>query len=515
MRRFSAALLLAPLSLIACDSSRERPAYVDQLSAPEEPFVMPAGEVGTYGGRFITAGNNAPATFNPVTYTTAYAGEIIARLFVRLMRVDPETQVDMPLLATSWELMPDGTSATFHLRRGAKFSDGHPITAEDVVFSLQMLVEPTVSAPNRDLLMMGGRPFTFAAPDPFTVVIHTPQPNGSLVTLVQTVFILPKHVLEPALKAGTFNAAYGVNTPPEALVTSGPWRLKQYLPNERTVLTRNPHWFGVDATGQRLPYLDELVFMVVPDEEATNLKFRAGEIDTISRPASADYQWYRENQEVGKFTLHDLGPELGSWFMFFNLNEAKHVGQAAVGSVKYGWFKHAAFRRAVSSAIDRDAMIRSIYYGDGVKYWSMSTPGDKLWAIPDVPHDDYNARQAQELLASLDMNDRDGDGVIEDAGHHPVTFTLMVTGPSGTRLAAANFIRDDLAQGRHQSRARAAGVQHAEHQRQHRAVRGRNHRATSCEARTSPRRTMVALKRLAAPVAHRATEARLTRTSPC
>ncbi len=407
---------------------------------------MTIGDVGSYGGRFVTVGNTAPNTFNPVTGSSAYTNEITARLFVRLMRIDPITQQEVPELATTWDLAADGMSCTFHLRRGALFSDGRPITAADVVFSLQVALEPSVNSLNRDTLMMDGQPFSVAAPDPYTVVVRAPQPNGSLVSLVQTVAIIPKHVLEPAFKAGTFNSAYGVNTPPDQLVTSGAFRLKQYLPNERTVLVRNPYWFGVDARGQRLPYLDELTFLLLPDQESTSLKFRAREVDTVARPASADYEWYNAHQKEGDFTLYDLGPELSTWYMFFNLNHMKGAEnrEPAVGQVKYEWFKHAEFRRAISSAIDRNAMIKAIYYGNGVKSWSSSTPGDVVWATPDVPRDDYDLDRARRLLASVGITDRDGDGLVEDARGHAVTFSLKVTANNATRVAAANFIRDDL-----------------------------------------------------------------------
>ena len=87
-----------------------------------------------------------------------------------------------------------------------------------------------------------------------------------------------------------------------------------------------------------------------------------------------------------------------------------------MGHVKSAWFKNAVFRRAVSSAIDRDAMIRSIYYGHGVKSWSLSTPGDKVWATPDVPHDDYDVERARRLLSTLGMTDRNGDGHVGGCG---------------------------------------------------------------------------------------------------
>ena len=86
---------------------------------------------------------------------------------------------------------------------------------------------------------------------------------------------MPKHVLEGPFKSGNFGSAYNVNTPPDQIVTSGPWRVLQYVPGEKTVLGRNPYWFGVDKANRRLPYLDELVYLIVPDQDAADLKFRS------------------------------------------------------------------------------------------------------------------------------------------------------------------------------------------------------------------------------------------------
>ena len=121
---------------------------------------------------------------------------------------------------------------------------------------------------------------------------------------------MPKHVLEPIFKAGNFASAYNVSTPPDQIVTSGPWRLKQYAPGEKTVLEPNPYWFGVDEKNNRLPYLDELVFLEVPDQDAADLKFRAGQIDGLDNVKPENYQWYADNQQQGNYTLYDLGPAL-------------------------------------------------------------------------------------------------------------------------------------------------------------------------------------------------------------
>src|SRR5262249_11296163 len=153
--------------------------------------------------------------------------------------------------------------------------------------------------------------------DPYTVVIKTSAPNAMVPQLLTSLEIMPKHVLEPAFKAGTFEAAYSVNTPPEQLVTSGPFKLQQYVPNEKTVLIRNPYWFGVDQQRQRLPYLDELVFLVVPDQDALDLKFRSGEIDGNGEQAKPEnYGWYADHQKDGNFRLYDLGAGMNTTFFW-------------------------------------------------------------------------------------------------------------------------------------------------------------------------------------------------------
>ena len=96
-----------------------------------------------------------------------------------------------------------------------------------------------------------------------------------------------------AFKSGNFASAYNVSTPPDQIVTSGPWRVVQYVPGEKTVLGRNPYWFGVDKANKRLPYLNELVFLIVPDQDAADLKFRSGELHGLDNVKPENYRWYR------------------------------------------------------------------------------------------------------------------------------------------------------------------------------------------------------------------------------
>jgi len=448
------ALTMAAVAMLvaACGGGRGNTAAVrEQKPLPAEPAVTTVPTVGTYGGRFVLGQITAPRTFNPMMANEASSSDVILRMFVGLAGFDNGTQKDAPALAKSWSVADDKMTWTFNLRKGAQFSDGKPITSADVLFSFQIAYDDKIHPSVQDLLLMNGKRFEVTAPDDYTVVIKTPSPNAMLVSLASSVYVLPKHVLEPAYKAGAFASSYTVNTPPEQLVTSGPFRLKQYVPNEKTVLEPNPYWFGVDQASNRLPYLDELVYLIVPDQDAADLKFRAGEIDGIDQVKPENYRWYEDNQTRGNFTLHDIGPELSTHFFWFNLarvrkpTEGKKLGDPYASPTKYAWFSNPVFRRAVSMAIDRDSMIPSIFYGQAVKNWSTTTPGNKLWYTPDVVRSDYNLAESKRLLASLGWKDTNGDGVLEDTKGNPISFTLKTNSNNTLRIAMSNFVRDDLA----------------------------------------------------------------------
>jgi peptide/nickel transport system substrate-binding protein len=271
------------------------------------------------------------------------------------------------------------------------------------------------------------------------------------VPAVAALRIVPRHVLEPAWRAGRIASSYGLGTAPESLVTSGPWKLERFAPGERTVLARNPRWFGVDARGRRLPYLDELVFLIVPDQNTAALKFTAGDLDALDNVKPEDYKTYEDGAKAGGYTLYDVGPALASNFLWFNLNRVrepvngKKRDAPCVDPRKYRWFSNPVFRRAVSMAVDRDAIIRGPFFGDAVKNWSTATPGNHVWYTPEVAGADYDPEQAKRLLASLGWKDRNGDGFLEDEQGNTIRFTLKTNSDNNVRKAIANLIKDDLA----------------------------------------------------------------------
>jgi peptide/nickel transport system substrate-binding protein len=453
-------LLVAVAATGGCRrSTTDAVAYKDEVPPPAEPLIRQVATVGQYGGRFVQAETNNPKTFNAMVATETSSTDITDRLFGFLVDYDLSTQQFGPGIAKSWEVAPDGVTWTFHLRKGAAFSDGHPITAEDVLFSFDIVYDRALHPIYQEMLQVEGQNFAVTAPDPYTVVINTGKPHAALLDALCPggLPVMPKHVLQDSFKNGTFAAAYNVSTPPDKLVTSGAWRLAQHVTNEKTVLVRNPYHYAFDQNNQRLPYLDELVILVVPDQDAADLKFRAGGVDAVDDVKPENYQWYEENHDKGNFTLHDLGASQGTHLIWFNLNKVqppvqgaktlprKRVGEPFVDPVKYEWFNNRDFRRAVSMAIDRDALIKSVYFGYGEKNWSQSTSSNRVWYTPDVIKPDYNPAEAKTLLAGMGFRDADGDGFLEDGRGNTVEFMLKTNSSNALRVSMANFMRDDLA----------------------------------------------------------------------
>ncbi len=458
-RPLTVVLLIALAGITGCRRmANDTVAYKDEVPPPAEPFIRQVPNVGRYGGRFVLGETNNPRTFNAMMASETSSTDITDRLFGFLVGFNLATQEYEPGLAKSWDVAADGVTWTFHLRKGAAFSDGHPITAEDVLFSFEVVYDRTLHPSYQESLQSEGKNFAVSAPDPFTVVINTGKPYAALLEALVTgnLPIMPKHILQEAYKSGSFAAAYNVSTPPDKVVTSGAWRLAQHVTNEKTVLVRNPYHYAFDQNNQRLPYLDELVVLVVPDQDAADLKFRAGGVDAVDDVKPENYKWYEENQKNGNFTLYDLGASQATHLMFFNLNQVqppvggakpvpgKRVGDPFVEPLKYSWFNNRDFRRAVSMAFDREAIVKGVMYGYGEKNWSQMTRSNKVWYSPDIAKPDYNPGEAKKLLAGMGFKDTNGDGFLEDPRGNQVSFMLKTNSSNALRVSMANFMRDDL-----------------------------------------------------------------------
>jgi peptide/nickel transport system substrate-binding protein len=400
--------------------------------------------LGQHGGRLVASLHSDPKTLNPVTAVDAYSKQITGLLFADLIHINPYTEHSEPALAKSWKASSDGKHYTLELRRGIRFSDGYPFNADDVVFSFKVYLDEKIHSPQRDLLKVQGKLIQVRKLGPFQVEFDLPEPYAAAERMFDSVRILPQHLLQSAYDQGKISQAWGVATPPVEIAGLGPFRLKQYVPGQQIVVERNPYYWKADSSGNRLPYLDEIAFLIVPTEEAEVIRFQAGDIDVISRIGADNYAALEQDKHAGTYQLQDLGSGLEYNFLFFNLNSVDAQKLPEIQR-KQEWFRKPEFRQAVSAAIDRDAIVRLVYRSRATPLWDQVTPGNKLWLNAAVPHPPQSLAGAAALLRSAGFTRRP-DGVLVDARGQPVEFSILTNPSNAQRTKMATIIQDDLTQ---------------------------------------------------------------------
>ena len=393
------------------------------------------------GGQIVASIRGEPRTFN--RYVAAdQASELLSLLLqARLVRINRSTFELEPWLADTWESSADGRTHTIHLRPGVTWSDGMPLTGDDVLFSLRAVYDAKVDSVLADSLTAGGQPLRAAAPDPQTVVFTYAAPSGRGLRLLDGLPILPRHKLEPALTAGTFASAYNTTTPPAEVVGAGPFVLREYQPGQRVVMDRNPRYWRKAPDGSALPYLDRIVLQIVPEQNAELLRIQAGETDlTSSELRPEDYLPVRRADEEGRLRLIELGvgPDADAfWFCLKPEVKAKDP--------RFAFVQRPEFRRAISYAVDREAFAETVFLSAAVPVWGSITPGNTRWFWPDIPRYPHNDATAKMLLREIGLVDRNGDGVVEDMKGTEARFTVITQRGIGWYERGTAFVRDELA----------------------------------------------------------------------
>ena len=398
---------------------------------------------GTYGGTLVVGQRAELKTLNPVTALDAPSREVIFRTMADLIHINRFTQKTEPALASSWKISPDGKRFTLKLRRGIRFSDGQRFDADDVVFTFKVYLDEKLNSPQRDLLIINGKPLSVTKLDSYTVRFDLDQPYAAAERIFDSVAILPRHLLQQAYDQGKFSETWTLNTPPDSLAGLGPFRLKQYLPGQRIVLERNPFYWKVDRDHHRLPYLDEIAFLFVGTEDAQVIRFAARETDILNRFGTDNYAVLAKDQQSHQFHVEDLGPSLEFNFLVFNLNNLPS-GKLANIAREQSWFRDLKFRQAVSAATDRAAIVRLAYQGHAVALWGNESPADKLWADESLQHPEKSLDAARELLRAAGFTWR--EGTLLDKQAMPVEFSIITSSSNAQRVKMATIIADDLSQ---------------------------------------------------------------------
>lgn len=403
--------------------------------------------IGQHGGQIIYRVVSPPQTFNYLR--AADEPSLIVAFYLmggRLVEFDHQSQRYVPGLAESWNRAGDGKSLELTLRAGIKFSDGHPITAEDVVFTFRALYDERTAAPIfRDAMMVGAGQIEVAVLDSRRLRLVFPEIVATPENYLSNLAVLPKHVLEADFNRGLLREAYSLTAEPQTVVTAGAFAAQSASPGQQVTLKRNPHYWKKDAAGNPLPYLGQLVIEMIGDHNNAITRLRQGSVDMLDRVRASDYVALRSPSESAR--TFDLGPGLNTDHLWFNLNEAGAGGKSKLNPAKRAWFNDARFRRAVSLAIDRQTIASITLQGLATALRGFVSPGNRAWAAQDLPRADYDLAKSLELLRESGFVTRGNQEQPElyDSKGNRVELTLIVPTESQARVQMATVIQQDLA----------------------------------------------------------------------
>jgi peptide/nickel transport system substrate-binding protein len=396
--------LLAGLLLAGCQGEVER--VVERVTGrgSDEP---------AYGDTFIDSMLGNISGLIPNITSDNYSHEVGGLVYDGLVTLDRDLNLT-GALAESWSISPDCRRLTFRLRRGVRWHDGRPFTADDVLFTQQAMVHPrTPSAYKEDFQAVE----RIEAPDPHTVeVVYKSSYARSLQSW--SMAILPRHLLEPWVREGKLKESPEYRSRP---VGTGPYRFKEWKPGEKVVLVANPDYY------EGRPYLGRVVYRVIPSQATQFLELKARGIDAMSLTAlqytrQTDYPAFRKAFNKFKYASNA--------YTYFGLN------------LKDERFADRRVRQAFAHAINKRELIDHVILGQGVAATGPFKPG--TWAFnPTVPTYPYDPRRAQALLAEAGWTERNADGVLVRHGK-PFAFELITNQGNDERKKIAEIIQASL-----------------------------------------------------------------------
>jgi len=402
----------------------------------------------------VFASPSDPSTFNAPLNDSLYSNIVYGLIHNSLLTTNGVTGELEPELAESWEISPDQKRIVFTLREGLKWSDGEPLTAEDVEFSFRdIYLNEAVPTGLRDILRIGD---TGAFPavrklNDRQIEFTTPEPFAPFLRYSGGIQILPAHALRESIETQDANGSlkfltiWGTDTDVKQIVGAGQYVMESYTPGQRLVFVRNPHYWRKDAAGNPQPYIERIIVQMIGSEDSQLISFRSGELDDISvKPEQ--FQLLKLEENKGNYSIYNGGPESGSRFVTFNLNKAKDQnGRPFVNPMRSRWFNTLEFRQAVAHAIDRQRMRDTTYQGLGELQDSPLDSQNPFYLSPQegLPVYDYDPDRAKALLEQGGFK-YNALGQLQDPEGNPVRFTLLVKSEETSRVRVASQIKDNL-----------------------------------------------------------------------
>lgn len=363
-------------------------------------------------------------TLTPLVSTDAYAAEVQNYVQEGLLTRNPDTLAWEGLLAKSWQVSPDGLTITFQLRDDVTFSDGKPLTADDVVFTFNFIMNPAINAPRQRAYLEKIK--EVKAVSPVEVVFSYKEPYFEALELAGSLSVMPKHVYEPFLQTPeAFNQSKSL------LVGSGPYRLadlQSWTPDKGAVeLVRNERYWG-DVQ----PSYNRILWKVIQNDSARLTTYRNGEIDEYSaRPV--EYKKLKDDaQLMGKSHNYEyMPPVVGYSYIAWNQERAGKPTRFADKRV----------RQAMTYLTDVRRIIQDVFLNYAEPAVSPFSNTSKQHDASLQPYA-FNLEKATSLLKDAGYEDRNHDGVLEDAAGVPFNFKLMYVGENEDTKRMVLLLKD-------------------------------------------------------------------------
>lgn len=360
--------------------------------------------------------HHEPKTFDPLKVEDDASVTIRYLTGGVLLRMNRQTQALEPELAQSWKVSKDGKQITFTLRSGVSFSDGTPFSADDVAYTVKLLMDPALHSPTGDAFRSGAGNVETKITSPTQISITFPASVAGLDRQFDQVAILSAH------------------SGKKEMAVLGPFMVADYKAGATVLLKRNPNYWKSDAQGRKLPYLDSIKLDIQPNRDVEMLRFKRGEVDLIN---TLDSEYFDKLAPTSPQLVHDAGPSLDSEQLWFN-----EVGKAPLPAYKKNWFRSAAFRRAISAAINREDLVRVVFRGHAQAAVGAVSPANKFW---------FNARLKPETYApdaALKALEGEGfrleNGTLKDKDGNAVVFSIITNSGNKYRERMATMIQQDL-----------------------------------------------------------------------
>jgi peptide/nickel transport system substrate-binding protein len=365
----------------------------------------------SYGDTIIVGSIGDASNLIPMLASDSASHDISGFIYNGLVKYDKDLNL-VGDLAQRWEVSPDGLTITFYLRQGVRWHDGHPFTAEDVLFGFRTITDDkTPTAYRGDYLEVKQAEVL----DTYTFRVTYRRSFAPALASWGSLVVLPKHLL-----AGKDITKSPLTRHP---VGTGPYRLKEWVTGEKIILAVNHDYF------EGRPYIDGYIYRIIPDPATMFLELKAGGIDWMGL---TPIQYRRQTNDPAFERQFHKYQYLSFSYTYMGYNLLSPL------------FQDKRVRQAISYAIAKQEIIKVVFLGLGEPCTGPYKPGAWFYN-PQVKLYPYDPQQARKLLREAGWQDADGDGILDKDGK-PFEFTILLNWGNQERLKSAEIIQRQLGQ---------------------------------------------------------------------